>query len=159
MTAAGTRAIVMTKNEERKYGVTMNPLSPLPIPPENWLRRMNEQYGRQDMPPAQRPFRALEEWARQHGQHMQILLHLGGAAWNAIDAFYKKHTKLAQERVQPLGRAAWFYQGSFYQMNLSVFYGGPGPSAEVNAFQFLAANMPQSVLHDFSRDEPAVQVT
>jgi HEPN domain-containing protein len=118
---------------------------------------MNEHYGKQDIPPGRRPFRALEEWVGQQGQPMQILLHLGGAAWNAIDAFFKKHTKLGQERVQPLGRSAWFYQGSFYQMNLGIFHGGPSPSAEVNAFQFIAPNMPPSVLRDFSHDEPAVQ--
>jgi HEPN domain-containing protein len=135
----------------------MNPPPALPVPPGDWLRRMNERYGQQNTPPGQRPFRALEEWARQHGQPVDILLPLGGETWEAIDAFFKKNTKLGQERVQPLGRSAWFYQGSFYQMNFGMFYGGPGPSVKVKAFQFLAENMPELALHDFSRDEPAVQ--
>lgn len=51
----------------------------------------------------------------------------------------------------------WFYDGSFYPINLIVILGGGGPVGEINPFQCLAKNMPNSLLHDFSRDEPKVE--
>lgn len=139
----------------------MNILLPLPIPPESWLQSLNERYRRQDMPPEERPIRAIEEWAVLQGQpgnfgHL-ALSHLGGDAWKTIDAFFCRHTKLGRERIQPLSRAVWFYDTSFYEINLFVILGGIGPVTRINPFKCLEASMPRSLLWAFSRDEPQVQ--
>src|SRR5947208_10764033 len=130
--------------------------SPLPIPRLDWLRTANERYRAQDMPPAQRPFRALKEWAAENGATEPFLIFLDTEAWREIDAFFRKNTKLGQERAQPLGRSVWFYDGSFHQVNLPTILGGAGPSTKINPFQLLATSMPSSLLHDFSRDEGEV---
>jgi len=75
-----------------------------------------------------------------------------------IDAFFRKNTKLGQERAQPLWRSVWFYDGSFYQMNLPAILGGVGPSTTINPFQLLIGSMPNSLLHEFSRDELEVKL-
>lgn len=114
------------------------------------------------MPPAARPFRALEAWALQYGQSSDsgdsLLSHLAGPAWAAIDSFFRTHTKLGHERIQPLSRSAWYYDGSLYPMNLGVILGGAGPSTTINAFACLAKGMPASLLEEFSRDEPQAKV-
>ncbi len=135
----------------------MSLFPPLPAPPDGWLYKKDEQYGAQDMPADERPFRALGEWAAEHGQPLELLSQLGGDAWKAIDAFFTKNNKPGHERTQPLRRSAWFYQGSFYQVNLFVILGGTGPSTAINPFQCLDGNMPNSLLHKFSRDELEVQ--
>jgi hypothetical protein len=139
----------------------MNILPAFPTPTDDWLRNINERFRKQEMPPAERPFRALEELAAQHGQPAQLgallIPHLGGPAWQAIDSYFRLHTKLGLERVQPLSRSAWYYDGSFYQVDLFVVLGGTGPSTEINPFSCLAKNMPNSLLHEFSQDEPQVQ--
>src|SRR5438093_9425680 len=96
----------------------------LPIPDADWLREVNERYRAQDMPPGQRPFRALKEWVAENGATNPFLVFLETDAWREIDAFFRKNTKLGQERAQPLSRAAWFYDGSFHQVNLPTILGG-----------------------------------
>ena len=108
------------------------------------------------MPPAQRPFRALKEWAAENAVTDPFLIFLGTEAWREIDTFFLKNTKLGQERAQPLGRSVWFYDGSFHQVNLPTLLGGAAPSTKINPFQLLATSMPGSLLHDFSRDEREV---
>jgi hypothetical protein len=135
-------------------------LPPLPNPPENWLRSLNERYRRQDMPPAERPIRAIEEWAILHGQPGDFgrlaLSHLGGEAWKTIDKFFCLHTKLGRERIQPLSRSVWFYDASFYEVKLFVILGGDGPVSTINPFKPLEEAMPRPLLWAFSRDEPEV---
>jgi hypothetical protein len=82
---------------------------------------------------------------------------MDGRAWEVILDFFKTNTRLGQDLVRPLSRAAFFYDESFHPMILGVFYGGAGPSREINAIEFLAKDMPNSLLNDFSRDEEAVQ--
>jgi hypothetical protein len=139
----------------------MNILSPLPVPSENWLRTLNERYRREEMSPAERPIRALEEWAAIHGQPRSfgslVFSHLGGEAWRVIDRFFCKHTKLGHDRIQPLSRSAWFYDASFYEIKLFVILGGTGPVTTINPFKCLETSMPKSLLWEFSRDEPSVQ--
>src|SRR6266705_4014508 len=128
---------------------------PLPIPPDDWLQDVNQQYRAEDMPPSKRPFSALREWAKMHDKATTpkpFLLHLDSEAWRKIYTFFRTNTKLGQESRQPLRRAAWFYDGSFYQISLGVRLGGLRPSATVNAFDYLAETMPIKVLQDFSRD-------
>jgi hypothetical protein len=136
-------------------------LPSLQIPEEAWLRSLNERYRQSDMAPEERPIRAMEEWAARHGQPADFgalaLSHLGGPAWTAIDAFFRAHTKLGQERRQPLAQSVWFYDGSFYPINLIVILGGPAPVSQINPFRLVADSMPNSLLHDFSRDEAKVQ--
>jgi hypothetical protein len=138
----------------------MSLLPPLPIPTEGWLSSVNERYRGQDMPSEERPFHAMEEWAAQHGQSVEFgrlaLSLLGGQAWKTMDTFFRLHTKLGHERAQPLSRSVWFYDGTFYPINLFIIYGGAGPVQEINPFRCLAEDMPNSLLHDFSRDEPKV---
>lgn len=113
------------------------------------------------MPPEERPFRAMEKWAAQHGQPAEFahlaLSHLGGSAWTAIDAFFRLQTKLGQERSQPLGRSVWFYDGSFYEVKLFVIPGGSGPVSTINPFKCVEETMPKPLLWAFSHDEPKVQ--
>jgi hypothetical protein len=139
----------------------MNSLLPLPVPSENWLRSLNERYRRQDMPPAERPIRAIEEWAALHGQPADFgrlaLSHLGGEAWKAIDAFFCLQTKLGRERIQPLSRSVWFYDASFYEVKVFVILGGIGPVSASNPFKCLEETMPKPLLWAFSHDEPRVQ--
>jgi hypothetical protein len=136
-------------------------LPPLPKPPENWLNSLNERYRQQDLPPAERPIRAIEEWARLHGQPPEFgrlaLSHLGGEAWSVIDRFFCLQTKLGRERIQPLSRSAWFYDASFYEVKLFVILGGNGPTSTINPFKPLEEAMPSPLLWAFSRDEPAVK--
>lgn len=128
----------------------------LPIPRLDWLRTANERYRSQDMPPAQRPFRALKEWTAENGATDPFLSFLDTEALGEIDTFFRKNTKLGKERTQPLGRSVWFYDGSFYQVNLPTVSGGARPSTKINPLQLLAVSMPSSLLHDFSRDEREV---
>lgn len=132
----------------------------LPVPPDDWLEETNQRYRGEDMPPGKRPFSALKEWAKVHDQATPprpFLLHLDSEAWRKIYTFFRTNTKLGQESGQPLRRAAWFYDGSFYQISLGVRLGSPRSSATVNAFDYLAKTMPIKVLQDLSRDEPRVQ--
>jgi hypothetical protein len=139
----------------------MDNLLPLPIPSESWLHSLNERYRRQDMPPAERPIRAMEEWAVLQGQPGDFgrlaLSHLGGEAWKTIDAFFCLHTKLGRERIQPLSRSVWFYDVSFYEVKLFVILGGTGPVSTINPFKCLEETMPKPLLWAFSPDEPKVQ--
>ncbi|MGI8437288.1 MAG: hypothetical protein ACR2NX_10345 [Chthoniobacterales bacterium] len=135
-------------------------LPPLPIPAEAWLRAANERNRGHDMASEERPVRAMEEWAALHGQPPSFgslaPSHLGGPAWAAIDGFFRTHTKLGHERTQPLGRAAWLYD-SFYPINLIILLGGNEPIGEIDPLSCLDETMPNSLLHDFSRDEPRIQ--
>lgn len=136
-------------------------LPPLPIPPQNWLRSLNERYRKQDMPPAERPIRATEEWVMLHGQPGDFgrlaVSHLGGEAWATIDKFFCLNTKLDRERNQPLSRSVWFYDASFYEVKLFVMLGGGGPVSTINPFKPLEEAMPRPLLWAFSRDEPEVK--
>src|SRR5439155_3704489 len=85
------------------------------------------------------------------------LSHLGAPAWTAIDSFFRAHTKLGNERTQPLGRSVWCYDSSFYAVNLFVILGGSSPASTVNPFKCLEEAMPKPLLWEFSRDEPKVQ--
>jgi hypothetical protein len=103
----------------------------------------------------------MEEWAVLHGQPGDFgrlaLSHLGGEAWKATDAFFCLHTKLGRERIQPLSRAVWFYDVSFYEVRLFVILGGTGPVSTINPFKCLEETMPKPLLWAFSRDESQVQ--
>jgi hypothetical protein len=139
----------------------MDNLLPLAIPSENWLHCLNERYRRQDMPPAERPIRATEEWAVLHDQPGDFgrlaLSHLGGEAWKAIDTFFCLHTKLGRERIQPLSRSVWFYDASFYEVKVFAILTGTEPVSTINPFKCLEETMPKPLLWAFSRDEPQVQ--
>jgi hypothetical protein len=135
----------------------MSLLPPLPIPSAEWLLKRNEIYGRRDLPPGERPIRALEDWAAEHRQPLDLISQLGGDAWREVDGFFAKHTKLGIERSQPLGRSAWFYRGSFFQIGLPVIIGGWGPSTEINVFKGLLASMPMPLLQEFSHRKPEVR--
>jgi hypothetical protein len=143
------------------FSIKSTMLPPLPIPPQNWLRSLNERYRRQEMPPEERPIRALEEWARLHGQPGHFgrlaLSHLGGEASTTIDKFFCLNAKPNRERIQPLSRSVWFYDASFYEVKLFVNLGGGGPVSTINPFKPLEDAMPQSLLWAFSRDEPEVE--
>jgi hypothetical protein len=140
----------------------MSILPPLPVPPDDWLNTINERYRQQDMPPQNRPFCALKDWAVKNGQSANadnlLLSHLGQSAWQRIDAFFRTQTKLGHERIQPVGRSVWFYDGSFYPLDLFIIVGGKGPYTTINPFHPLAkGGMPNPLLEAFSRDEPRVR--
>lgn len=135
----------------------MNNSIPLPIPPEDWLQEINTIFSNEGIPPEERPFRAIEQWARLHGQTFDLIWHLSGEAWRVIDTFFCQHTKLGHERIQPLSRSVWFYDASFYEVKLLVILGESGLGSRIDPFKCLDEAMPRSLLWAFSRDEPKVQ--
>jgi hypothetical protein len=134
---------------------------PLPIPSQAWLRSTNTRYRGGDVPPIDRPFCAMEEWAALHGQPSSfgrlMLSQLGGSAWAEIDSFFKAFSKLGDERMQPLKRFAWFYDGSFYEGRIPMILGGPGAVSTINPFTCVEGAMPKSLLQEFSRDDSKIQ--
>jgi hypothetical protein len=105
-----------------------------------------------------RPFRALAEWAARNGQSPQegdlLLSHVGRPVWQQIDAFFFSCTKLAEDRIKPLGRTAYYCDSGFYEMRLFQMYGGRGPTTVVNPLACLSETMPAPLLHDLAQNEP-----
>lgn len=102
-------------------------LPPLPVPPLAWLEQLHTEQRRARMEPQERPIRALERWAQTHGQPGEfgalVLWHLGGAAFEAIRAFYLACTALAREEAAPFLMSCFFYDEAFWPLHVGVALG------------------------------------
>ena len=102
-------------------------LPPLPVPPPAWLEQLHLQQRRAEMEPQERPVRALERWAEEHGQPGEFgalaLWHLGGDAFKAIRGFYLACTALAREEAAPFLLSCFFYDEAFWPLHIGIAYG------------------------------------
>src|SRR5206468_7801495 len=92
--------------------------SPLPIPRLDWLRTANERYRAQDMPPAQRPFRALKEWAAENGATEPFLIFLDTEPRREVEVFFGKIRMHGQKRAHPVGGLEGFTKVSVLKLFL-----------------------------------------
>jgi hypothetical protein len=102
-------------------------LPQLPIPPEDWLVRFNDECRKREVASGERPFRALERWAEENGQKAPLfdllLSHLATPAFNAIYEFLKANTSLGRDHAAPFRQTCFFYDTAFWPFIVPVIYG------------------------------------
>ena len=69
----------------------------------------------------------MELWADAHGHPGEfgalVLWHLGGAAFEAVRAFYLACTALAREEGAPLLLSCFFYDEAFWPLHIGIACG------------------------------------
>ena len=102
-------------------------LPALPIPSEEWLTTFNDECRKREVPSGERPFRALEQWAKENGQSAPLfdllLSHLATPAFNAIYTFFKANTSLGRDQVAPFRQTVFFYDTALWPVIVPVIYG------------------------------------
>ena len=106
------------------------------------------------MEAAERPIRALEQWAAEHGQPQTlgelVLPHFGGPAWAAIRRFYRENTALARHEAAPFLGSCFFYDAAFWPLHVPVIYG----QMTVDPIRFVK-DMPPAVFRHLGYDSTA----
>ena len=127
---------------------------PLPIPPEEWLVAFNADCRKRDMPAGERPFRALEAWAKHNGENASpfdlLLAHLSSPAFTAIYAFFKANTSLGREHSAPFRQTCFLYDTAFWPVIVPLIYG----HVAVDPIRFVVG-MPPAVFRDLGFNSSA----
>ncbi len=129
-------------------------LTPLPIPPSDWIDAFNKDCRKRQVPVGERPFLALQKWAGLNGQNHPlvelILAHLGSEAFNALYAFFKANTSLGRDHSAPIRQSCFLYDEAFWPVYVPVIYG----SCVVDPIRSVAG-MPNAVLQALGFDSSA----
>ena len=132
-------------------------LPQLPIPPQEWLVSFNDECRKRQVSAGERPFRALERWAKENGQTpalFDLLVgHLAAPAFAAIYAFFKVNTSLSREHSAPFRQTCFLYDTAFWPVIVPVILG----SCVLDPIRFVVG-MPPTVFRDLgfnsrARDE------
>ncbi len=129
-------------------------LTPLPIPPSDWIDAFNKDCRKRQVPVGERPFLALQKWAELNGQSRPlgelILADLGSETFNALYAFFKANTSLGRDHSAPIRQSCFLYDEAFWPVYVPVIYG----SCVVDPIRSIAG-MPNAVLQALGFDSAA----
>ena len=110
---------------------------------EQWLKDINEELRRRDVPPRQRPWLALEKWAKYTG----MPLALDDDVVKTISAWFEKNTKAGSQQMGSLYIGAYCYDSSLWPVFIPICYGS------VKFYpQDALKTMPESVVEGLFRD-------
>jgi SseB protein N-terminal domain len=104
------------------------------VTPE-WLSNLNDQFSKHDVPHSQRTWRAMAEWSKRN--HTSLAYD----SWRCefITTWFAGHIKPAADHIGLLAKAAYFYDATFWPVEVPIILGQP----EGNPLDLLA--MPASV--------------
>lgn len=77
---------------------------------ETWLRNLNGEFRRNDVPPKQRPWIAWQDWASYSGES----LSLNDDVVKEIFNWFEKHSKAGLQYIQPLYVGAYYYDSTIW---------------------------------------------
>lgn len=86
---------------------------------EEWLKEINEELRKRDVPPRQRPWLALEKWVRYTG----IPIALDDDAAKTISAWFEKNTKAGSQHMGSLYVGAYYYDSSLWPVFIPICFG------------------------------------
>jgi hypothetical protein len=104
--------------------------------PEELLIRLNEQYRQKEIPPIQRPFRALMDISRE----LSCSIVFPSASADRIFDWFVKNTKPGSHAIGALFTGAFYYDVCFWPLSVPVGYG----SFQLNALTALDT-MPEAL--------------
>lgn len=103
---------------------------------EDWLNSMNARYRAEEIPPRQRPFRALSDFSREFKCSLMLDSPI---AKSILDWFYK-HSAPGSHAIGSLFTGAFYFDAYFWPMHIPIGYG----TFSINAFDCLET-MPETV--------------
>lgn len=86
---------------------------------EVWLRTVNENYRRQEIPPVQRPFKAVAELSVKTGQPIRLDSGLAGKVF----AWFQANTKPGSHAIGAMFTGAFYYDTCFWPVTIPIGYG------------------------------------
>jgi hypothetical protein len=116
---------------------------------EEWLTRTNERFRAMNLPPKQRPFKALQELALSRG--LQITLNSPAA--EKIFQWFLANTQPGAHAIGPLYTGVFFYDACFWPVTIPIFYG----RVRLDAFKALET-MPDAIKGAIKGDPRACHV-
>jgi hypothetical protein len=108
-----------------------------------WLRDLNGQFRRSNVPTKQRPWMAWLEWAKHTGEHVS----LGDDIVKEIFSWFEKNSKTGLQFIGPMYVGAFYYDSSFWPVVVPVVFG----RVQLDARDSLKT-MPEAVSLNLFRD-------
>jgi hypothetical protein len=103
---------------------------------EEWLRNVNEELRKNDIPPRQRPWAAWSEWAK----HAGVPIASDDEATKTIFAWFEKNTKAGSQHMGSLYAGTYYYDSCFWPVIIEICYG----TVKLDAREALKS-MPESI--------------
>lgn len=110
---------------------------------DNLLRRINEEFRKEQIPPIQRPFLALSKLSKENS--CSIYFHSPEA--KKVFDWFEKNTKPESHHLGSLYKGVYFFDASFWEVSIPVAFG----RFELNGLDSLIG-MPDSLKSDLSND-------
>lgn len=111
---------------------------------EDWLNSANARYRAEEIPPRQRPFRALSDFSRDFKCSFTLDSPI---AKSIIDWFYK-HSAPGSHAIGSMFTGAFYFDAYFWPMHIPIGYG----TFSINAFDCLET-MPEAVKEHLAKNQ------
>lgn len=86
---------------------------------EAWLRKINEEYRKREVPSKQRPWLALLDWAKHTGDSISF----GDEIAKEIFNWFEKNSKVGSQYIGPMYVGALYYDQSFWPVFIPTVFG------------------------------------
>jgi hypothetical protein len=91
----------------------------------DWLERANERYRQRDLPPRQRPFRAISDLSKE----FKISIDFGSDVAGKIFDWFTNHTQAGSHAIGSLFTGAYYFDACFWPVSIQVGFGTFVPKA------------------------------
>jgi len=103
---------------------------------DNWLNTVNARYRADQVPPHQRPFRAMSDYSLEHN----CTFSLDSPIAKAIIEWFDIHSQPGSQAIGAMFTGAFFFDACFWPLNIPIGYG----KFSINAVECLES-MPKSL--------------
>ncbi|MBM4066765.1 MAG: hypothetical protein FJ266_14190 [Planctomycetes bacterium] len=86
---------------------------------DEWLKKTNEGFSKNDIPHQQRPWLAWGEWAKLTGRPIAM----NDEDTKRIFYWFEKNTKAGSQQIGPMYTGAYYYDSCFWPIVVPVIYG------------------------------------
>jgi hypothetical protein len=86
---------------------------------ETWLRGLNAEFRRTNVPPKQRPWIAWQEWAKHSGEPVS----LNDDIVKEIFSWFEKNSRAGLQYIRPIYIGAYYYDSAFWPVVIPVVLG------------------------------------
>jgi hypothetical protein len=114
--------------------------------PENWLQRLNEDFGRKGVAHFKRPILAMAAWAKEIGGNV----YGGSEEAKQIDAWFDKRSPAGALFIPPVFEGLLYYDARFWLIRIPLGWGAFTLSPEA-----ALGEMPEPIRRQLCSDQPA----
>ena len=108
-----------------------------------WLKKTNEKYRKADVPPRQRPMKAMLDFSVE----FKVYVVLGSELAKKIDNFFESNSKPGEHSMGSLFTGCYYFDSTFWPLSIPSFFG----EVSLSPFDYLD-DMPDSLKIEIEND-------